>query len=127
MRMCNRGQNIEKQSHASFDTQLALLAILVDGKAVDIFENEIGLAMRCNARIQQFGNMRMAQPAENAALALKALFGCRAGQRDIHKLDRSLSFESPIAALGEPHRSHAPLADLRHQGVGADSLSGKSG
>ena len=48
------GQHIEKEADARLHVELVFVAILVDVHAVDIFEDEIGLPVRGDARIEQF-------------------------------------------------------------------------
>ena len=53
------GQHIQKQANARLQIELVLVAILIDRRAVNVFEDEIRLAIGGNTGIEEFGNVRM--------------------------------------------------------------------
>src|SRR5262245_15127966 len=69
--------------------------------------------------------MGMREAGEDASFTPEALLAATAEQGDVQELDRRASLEAPVTALGEPDAPHAALTDRRHQGVGAQGLSGK--
>src|SRR6185436_16776565 len=88
-----------------------------------MLENEIGLPIRRDARIDQLSNMGMGKTTEEAPLALEALAATAAQQHQARELDGHLALVTPIAAPGQPHRSHSTLPDGRQKGVGTDRLA----
>ena len=91
-----------------------------------MLENEIRLSLRRDARVEKFGDVRMRQPAEDAALAFESLRAAAARERNTEELDRRLALEASVAALREPDAAHSALAKERHQRVRADGLARES-
>ena len=72
---------------------------------------------------RQLRDMWMCEPGEDGALAFEAFLAAASRECDVEKLHGGLTFEPPIAALGEPNATHAALADRRHQGIRTDRLA----
>ena len=62
----------------------------------------------------------MVERPENLALARDALDQTRPGPGDVRQLDRDWTLHQAVDALPEPHRAHAPFAQLAHEPVRAD-------
>ena len=124
MRHC--GQYIQKQANARLQIELVLVAILIDRRAVNVFEDEIRLAIGGNAGIEEVGNVRMSESAKDATFAFESFFSRAPGERDAHELHRSLPLEPAVTATGEPDASHSALANLRDQSVGTKCLARES-
>src|ERR1700685_2166157 len=105
-------QHIQKEADARLHVELMLVAILIDRFAVNIFEDEIRLAIGGNAGIEEFGNMRMREPTKDAAFAFESFFRRAPGQRDVHELYRSLSLEPAVTTAGEAGVCPLPAANL---------------
>ncbi len=123
VRVCDRAQHVEEQAHAGIHAELVSIAVFVDGLALDVFENEIGLARRGQPRIDQFGDLRMSEFAENRSLALESLGACLLEQRKMDELDGHPALEPAVAALGQPDRSHAAPADQVQDPIVGDQLA----
>ena len=67
--------------------------------AGDIFEHQIGLALRGHAGVHQFSNVRVSEAGENAAFALETLLAGAAKKADVQELDGDLPFEKAVTAL----------------------------
>jgi hypothetical protein len=80
VRIGDRLQDVEKQPDTGLDTQSLLIAVAVDVVALDMLENEIGLSGVRYPRIDQFGDIRVRQSAENDAFALESLFAARSAR-----------------------------------------------
>jgi hypothetical protein len=65
----------------------------------------------------------MRQAPHRAALAPEPLEAARAEERGVQQLDRDLRLVQAVAAVREPHRAHAALADQAVERVAADRLS----
>jgi hypothetical protein len=116
-------EHVEKQFETCLDAQPLLVAIAVDGLAVDVLEDEIGLAGWRHAGVDQVRDVRMGEPGEDVPFAPESLFAGAADQRDVEQLDRGPAFEAAVAALREPHAAHPALPDAGDQPVGAELLS----
>ena len=101
-----------------------LVAIAVDGLAVDVLEHEIRLAGRRDAGVDEVRDVRVGEPGEDGAFAPESLFAGAADQRDVQQLDRRAAFEAAVAALGEPDAAHPALAD-RARSAGRRRASGR--
>src|SRR5262249_6653440 len=115
-------EDVEKQSDSSVQIQPALVAVFVDVFSLNIFEHEIRLALLRHARIAQFGNVGMCQPAKNGALALEPFNSPSVSEREIQKFDGDEAVEAPVAALCKPHAAHPALTDTGDQLVCSNGL-----
>ena len=128
VRVRHGGENIEKELDASFHAKRVLVAIAIDWQAVDVLEHQVRLRRRRYAGVDEARDVRMAEPREQAALALESLFAARragAHQRQIEQLDGGAALEPSVRAFREPDAPHAALADGRDEPVRADTMSGK--
>ena len=91
----------KRRSRASI-AERALVAVAVDGLPVDVLEDQIGLAGRRDAGVDEVRDARMAEAREDGAFAPEALFAGAADQRDVQQLDRRAALEPAVAAFGEP-------------------------
>ena len=53
-------EHVEEQAEPRLDAERALVAVAVDGLAVDVLEHEIGLAGLRDAGVDEVGDVRMA-------------------------------------------------------------------
>ena len=90
---------------------VVLVAVAVDGLTVDVLEDEIRLARRRHARIDEARDVRVRDPGEDVAFAPEPLLAGAAHQRDVQQLDRRAPLEAAVAALGQPDAAHPALAD----------------
>jgi len=122
------GENIEKELDARLDSERVLVAVAIDWQAVDVLEDQVRLRRGRYAGVDEASDVRMAQPREQAALALESLLAARwagAHQREIEQLDGDAALEAPVGALREPDAPHPAMPDRRHESVGADTMPGK--
>ena len=125
MRVRDRGEHIEKQAQTCVDVEPPAVAVAVDAFALDEVQDQVRLARRRDAGVDQPGDVRMREPGEDVAFAAETLFAGPPDQRGVQELDRDLALEAPVAAAGEPHAAHAALAKRRFQRIGADDLAGE--
>ena len=111
MRVRDGREDFEKQAKAGVDIQPVLVAVAIDPLAFDVLEDEIRLSRRRHARVDEVGDVRMAEAGEDVAFAPESLLARPAHERHVQQLDRGSSFEAAVAALGQPHAAHAALAD----------------
>ena len=121
MRVGDGGEHIEEKADPRFYIELMLVAEPIDVVAFDIFEHEIGLPGRGDARVEELRDVRVREAAEHAALTFESLLTAR--ESDTQELDRCPALEPSVATLREPHRAHPTLTDRRQQGVCADRLA----
>src|ERR1700685_1100957 len=119
------GQHIQKEADARLHIELVLVAIPIDRCAINVFEDEIRLAIGGNAGIEEVGNVRMRKAAKDAAFAFESYFSGAAGEPTVHELHRSLPLEPAVTATGEPDAAHSAMANLRYQSVGTKCLARK--
>src|SRR5271154_3365628 len=99
MRVGNCVKHVQKKIDSRFDAESPVIAVLVNRLAFYIFEDEIRLAFRGYSSVDQFGNMRMRESAENAAFALEPVGADLANHRQVYELYCRLALEASIAAL----------------------------
>ncbi len=105
--------------------EAAVVRVFVDPFALDVLEDEVGLADLGDPRIEQFADVGMVEPGQHGALEHEPLFGRAADQRQVEQLDRHLTLIATVVAAGQPDRAHATLAQRRLERVVADRLSGQ--
>ena len=127
VRMGDRVQHVEKQPDTRFDIEPVLIAVIVDVVALDVLENEIGLSDRRYACVEQLGDVRMGQTAEDHALPLESVLAAPPNERDFEKLNRYFSRESRVVSFREPDAPHATLTDLCYQTVRSHRLTVQAG
>ena len=66
MRVCDRIQHRGEKTQTRGERQVAGITAAVDGIALDILEDQVGLPVVVDAGIGQPGNLRMRQPREQA-------------------------------------------------------------
>ncbi|CAM4072987.1 hypothetical protein ROSA5918_21850 [Roseateles saccharophilus] len=127
MRMGHGRQHVEEEADAGRDVQRLLLAVLVDGQALDILQHEIGLAAVVHAGIQQPRDMRVRKPAEDLALAGEAGRATAAEHAGAEELDRNVALEAAVGPARQPNRAHAAPAQFALQHIGPDVQAGQVG
>ena len=76
-------------------------------------------------RVGQTSDVRMLESSQDAPLPPESLLPRAPDQARVEELDGRLPLEAAVAAPGQPHAAHAPLADRRDEHVGADPLPGE--
>src|ERR1700758_4134190 len=104
-----------------------MVAVIVDGLAFDVFENQIRSVLGCDAGIDELGDMRVGKLPEDASFLTKALLAVARRQGKVEELGGAASLEASIDALRQPHYAHAALTKRRDQAVWSDRLSGEGG
>src|SRR5690606_463900 len=89
-----------------------LIAVTVDGLALDILEDEVRLAVVRHAAIEQARDVRMAQRGEDLPLGPEAPSIPLRGQAGPQQLAGSALLRLAVRALGEHHATHAAAPDL---------------
>ena len=80
VRVRHRREHVEEEPHPGVDAELPVAAPAIDGRALDVLENQIGLAAVRDAGIEQPGDVRMREAGEEAAFAPEA-FGADAARQ----------------------------------------------
>ena len=63
-------------------------------------------------RIDEAGDVRMIQPAENLSLDPKTLLSRASDPRSVHEFDRDRAFVAAVGPMGAPDAAHSPAADF---------------
>ena len=90
-----------------------------------MLQHEVGLTERREARIDQMGDVRVAETGEDVPFALETLGSGAADETHVQQLDGDLSFESAVAAPCQPDAAGSSVADLRNERVGSERLAGE--
>src|SRR5262249_4308596 len=117
-------EHILEKPDPRLNMQLAHVAVAINRLALNVLQNEIGLARSRYSSVQKIRNVGMREPPEYGAFPLKAFLASVANQSDIQELDSRTPREPSIGPLGQPDTSHSPLPDLRDQHVRPDRLPG---
>ncbi len=125
VRRLDRRQNLEKEPYACPDPEVVRVAVAIDRLALDQLEDEVGLTALGDTRVEQASDIGMRELGENAAFAAKSFGAAACNQREIEKLDRHPACEAAIAAMGQPHAAHFPLAQRGVERVAADNTTGE--
>jgi hypothetical protein len=115
-------QHAEKQTDPGRHVQVTVVAVQIDVLALHVLQNEVRLAARRDAGVDQMRNRRVGEPREDRPLADEAFFTASPDQRGIEHLDCGAPLEPSIAPVGEPDGAHAAGPDARVDRVGADRL-----
>src|SRR5262249_28907009 len=121
--LSDRGADVEEEAQPRFDAEEVRVAVPVDRFAVHVFENDVGLSRRGDARIDQPRDVGVRQAGEDRAFTAKTRFARAADETGLEQLDGDSALEPAVAPPREPDRSHASPAERLDQGVRADRLS----
>ena len=92
----------------------------IDALALDVFEDQVGLAAGRDAGIGELRDVRVAQPREHRSFTHEPLLRGAADERRIQQLHRGPPFVAAVTAAREPYGAHAALAERGFQCVRAD-------
>src|SRR5690606_29534198 len=104
VRVADRVEHCEENPHALANAETRLVAVLLDGTAMDMLQDQVRLAVRRDACVDQVRNVRMLQSGKDATFTDEALLGRSADQPGIQKLDRGFAFVPSVAPVSQPHR-----------------------
>ena len=122
MGQSDSAKDVKKELDPSLHIKLSFVAILVNMFSFDVFKNEIRLATRSDARIDQFRNMRVSELTKNSTFTLESLTAGYSSNCQMQELDRNAALKAPVAALRQPYAPHAALADMRKKSIYANRL-----
>jgi len=100
-------EHIEEKSDACIHAQSVLVAELVNVFSFHVLQNEIRFSVPSHSSVNQLGDVRMPQLAQNSAFAFEPFNHRWGSDRKVHELDRHLALEAAIGTLGEPDVPHA--------------------
>ena len=124
VRVGHRGQDVEEEPQTRRHVETPAVAWRSMCSPATCSSTRYGVPERREAGIEQMRDLRMGEPREDTGLAGEAL-GCVASeQRRVQQLDGGALRELAVAALSQPYRAHAALADRLDQPVGADLQAG---
>ena len=94
----HRGQDVHEQPQARVDAEAALVAVVIDLPALDVFEHQVRLAGRRGAGIGEPHDVRVRQPRQHRRLLPETLAAGRPDRIGAQQLDRRLTLEAAVAA-----------------------------
>ena len=115
--------HVADEPDARLDPEAPRIAVLVDRLAVHVLEDQVELAGRRDARVDEVRDVRVGEAGEDADLAPEASFAGAAHEARVQDLHRHLPLEAAVGALREPDAPHASLPDVRGDPVGAEGLA----
>src|ERR1700744_2397966 len=120
VRVLDGAQYLAKQIHARAKRQPALVAIIDDGHARNVFQSEIGLRVVAEAGVDEARYVRVIQAREDFSLARGALRHDFAHQDGVDELESDLAREQAIDARREPHAAHPAVTEQRQDAIGSE-------
>ena len=118
-------EHVQKQCYPLFRGKALLVAVNVEPPALDVLQNQERLAGIGDTGVDEAGDVRMAQPREGRALAVKPLAARRIQESEVEQLDRGASLEATVASVRQPNRAHATFTEGTVQRVRAKPSAGE--
>ena len=116
MRMLHSLAGLDKELQPLADLELVLIAVLGNRQPGHVFHYEVRLALRCGAGIEHLGDRGVVHDRNRLTLRLEAPHD----RLVVHaRPDQLQGYRSAhrFGLLGEPHLSHAALAEFAHQDI----------
>ena len=123
----DRLAHLDHQAQPLLQREAAGGAPVGDRSAVDVLEDEVGLAALAAAAVEEARDAGMHEAGEDPALAQEPGQDRLRSQLGPHQLERDAAVELAVGPLGEPDLGHAAAAEEREQPVVADPLAGAVG
>ena len=95
-------EDLQHQLHPVVGGEVAPVRELVDGVAIDVFKDQVGLAGGRDAGVEQPGDPGVRQPGERAPLTPEALGAHRVEGGQVQQLHGDLTLEAPVDPPAEP-------------------------
>ena len=104
--------HLQEKAQSRGNIEALFVTPLIDGLALDVFEDEIQDAHRCRPGIEETSDVRMRKLAEDLAFTNETL-AC-SGLRDmrVQNFEGDGAFEPPVNAASEPNLPHPAETDL---------------
>jgi hypothetical protein len=115
--------DLNKEAKTIGKRQFFLVAIASDGKALNVFHDEVGLAAWSGASIENLGNARMIHDGERLAFRLEALKSDGVEHAGANELQGYLAANRK-GLFGKPDLTHATFTKNFEQAVRANGLEG---
>src|SRR5262245_18256855 len=109
MRMLDPAADREEQRQSLLDGHSFVIAILNDGRAVDVLHDEVRAAFGRGARVEDPCDIRMIHHGQRLAFAGEASEYLTDVHYELHDFEGYLAANG-FALLGQVHRAHAPFA-----------------
>ncbi len=119
----HRAGHAGEQGHARRHAQPTLVAVAVEGLAVDVLEGNEGPSPLVQPAIEQPGHLGVIEGGQDAAFALEAPQALGVGAAAPRELERHALLEGPVGALGQEDVGHAAAAQLGQHAVASHALA----
>ncbi len=123
MGVLDRCTDGHEEPQPRMDRQSSIVAVVVQGLALDVLHDQIGQAVLGRAAVEQPGDVRVLQVGEDLPLAAQATRSGGIQGALTHQLDGNLFVELLVGALGEKDRAHAAVPDRPEQAIGTEVLA----
>ena len=123
VRVRHGGEHVEEEAQAGLDVERPVVAPAVDRLACHRLEDQIGLAGRGDAGVDELRDVRVFQARQDRPLAAEAGGARGAEERGGEQLDGGRPLEAPVVAPRQPDAPHPAGAERPHQRVGAEGLA----
>jgi len=123
VRVLHRGADLAEQLDAGSDGQAPCVAVGHQGAPVDLLHDEIGQAVLGGAGVIEAGDQRMLQAGQDLPLGEEAVEDEVAVHAAPDDLERDAPGETSLLVDSGVDRSHAAVAQLADDTVGADPLA----
>jgi hypothetical protein len=117
-------QHLQEDGEPTPYIEVFLPAVFIDSAALDVFESQIGLAVGRETCIVEPGDVGMVQTGKYPALARHPFRERIPPPKPSRQFQRHRTIDHAVGAGGQPHRSHAALAQFALQEVRADGIAG---
>ena len=115
--------HVGEQVEPGLDGQPAVVAVGVDGLALDDLHREVGEAVGRRAPVEEPGDGGVLEPGEDGPLAEEPPDDDVGVEPPLEQLERDALVERPVGPLGEVHDAHPAAPDLAHDPVRPDAAA----
>ena len=123
VRMRYSGEHVEKQAHTGLDVGGSRVAPAIDWLAFDVLDDEVRLAARGDAGVEQGGDVRVRQAAEQQRLASEPGSPAVRQHLRVRQLDGGDAIEAAVVSSRQPDAAHPAGAEHSLQRVRADQTA----
>jgi hypothetical protein len=119
MRVLDGSADVHEEAKPGGDAELIPIAVRRDWQTVDVFHDQVRVAVVGHASVEESCDMRMDQPGKDAALGHEPLVQRIVRIAGGDHFDGDPLLKVPFDSICQIHRPHAAAPELGHDPVGA--------